>query len=107
MRLRKDDDPMGKPPRKHSREFKIEAVKQVVEQGRTLAAVADGLGLNANLLSRWKRQFEEEGVVAFPGKGRQNETDAEITRLKRELATALQERDILKNWSRRAGASCG
>jgi transposase-like protein len=31
MTLRKDDDPMGKPPRKYSREFKIEAVKQVVE----------------------------------------------------------------------------
>jgi transposase len=57
---------MGKSPRKHSREFKIEAVKQVVEQGRTVAAVADGLGLNSNLLSRWKRKFEEEGAVAFP-----------------------------------------
>ena len=96
MRLRKDDDRMGKSPRKHSREFKIEAVKQVVEQGRTVAAVADGLGLNSNLLSRWKRQFEEEGAVAFPGKGRQSEADAEITRLKRELAIARKERDILK-----------
>jgi transposase-like protein len=74
---------MGKSPRKHSREFKIEAVKQVVEQGRTVAAVADGLGLNSNLLSRWKRKFEEEGAVAFPGKGRQTEAEAEITRLKR------------------------
>jgi transposase-like protein len=31
-RLRKDDDPMGRFRRKHSREFKLEAVKQVVEQ---------------------------------------------------------------------------
>ncbi|MFT7535147.1 MAG: transposase-like protein [Hyphomicrobiaceae bacterium] len=31
MRLRKDDHRMGNSPRKHSREFKIEAVKQVVE----------------------------------------------------------------------------
>ncbi|MGK0521381.1 MAG: transposase-like protein, partial [Planctomycetota bacterium] len=36
----------------------------------------DGLGLNSNLLSRWKRKFEEEGAVAFPGKGRQTEAEA-------------------------------
>ena len=62
---------MGRSRRKHSREFKLEAVKQVVEHGRSVSEVADGLGLNRNLLTRWKRQFETEGEVAFPGHGRQ------------------------------------
>ena len=34
VRLQKDDESMGKSRRKHSREFKLEAVKQVVEQLR-------------------------------------------------------------------------
>ena len=89
---------MGKPRRKHSREFKLEAVKQVVEQGRSVTEVADGLGINRNLLSRWKRDIEKDGSLAFPGHGRRVETEAEaeIRRLKKELAIARQERDILK-----------
>jgi len=87
---------MGKSRRKFSREFKLEAVKQVVEQGRMVAEVAEGIGVNPNLLSRWKAEFEKNGDVAFPGHGRQTEAEAEIKRLKRELSIARQERDILK-----------
>ena len=74
----------------------LEAVKQVVEQGRSVSEVANGLGINRNMLTRWKRQFETEGEVAFPGHGRQTDAEAEIKRLKRELAIARQERDILR-----------
>ena len=87
---------MGKPRRKHSREFKLEAVKQVVEHGRSVSEVADNLGVNRNMLTRWKSQLEAEGDVAFPVNGRQTEAEAEIKRLKSELAIARQERDILK-----------
>ncbi len=87
---------MGKSRRKHSREFKLEAVKQVVDHGRPVSEVADALGINRNLLTRWKCQFEQDGDVAFPGHGRQTEAEAEIKRLKRELSIARQERDILK-----------
>jgi transposase-like protein len=76
-RLRKDDDRMGSPRRKHSREFKLEAVKQLVQQGRSVTEVADGLGINRNMLARWKAQLEQEGAVAFPGHGRRAETEAE------------------------------
>ena len=87
---------MGKSRGKHSREFKLEAVKQVVEDCRPIREGADALGVNRSLLTRWKHQFGEAGDVAFPGHGRQTEADAEIARLKRELAIARQERDILK-----------
>jgi transposase len=94
--LRKDDDPMGKSRRKHSREFKLEAVKQVVEQGRTVSEVADGLGVNRAMLARWKTQFEAEGVLAFRGNGTVTANDQEMRDLRRRLAIAEQERDILK-----------
>ncbi len=88
---------MGKSRRNHSCEFKLEAVRQVVEHDRSIADVADGLGINRSLLTRWKSQFEARGEIAFPGHGRQTEAEAEIKRLKRELAIARQEREILKN----------
>jgi transposase len=87
---------MGKSRRQHSREFKLEAVKQVVEQGRPIGEVADGLGVNRNMLARWKKEFLVEGACAFPGQGKLTEVEEENRRLRRELAIARQERDILK-----------
>ena len=87
---------MGSSRRKHSREFKIEAVKQVVVKGRSVSEVAEGLGVNPNMLSRWKMELGSDGAVAFPGNGRASANDEEVRRLRRELATAQQERDILK-----------
>jgi len=60
---------MGKSRRKHSREFKVEAVRQVVEQGRSISEVAVGLGIHPSLLLRWKHQLVAEGAVAFRGNG--------------------------------------
>ncbi|HEB51936.1 MAG TPA: transposase, partial [bacterium] len=85
---------MGKSRRKHSREFKLEAVKQAVEHGRTVSEVADSLGINRNMLARWKREFETDGTLAFPGNGRLTEVEEENRRLRKELAVARQERDI-------------
>ncbi len=87
---------MGKSRRKHSLEFKLEAVRQVVEHGRPVSEVADSLGVNRNMLSSWKTKFEAEGTLAFPGHGKQSEAEEEIRRLRRELAIARQEREILK-----------
>ena len=88
---------MGKSRRKHSLEFKLEAVKQVVEHGRSISEVADGLGVNRNLLTRWKSQYASEGVVsAVPADEKRSELEDENRRLRRELSIARQERDILK-----------
>ena len=87
---------MGKSRRKHSHEFKLEAVKQVVEHGRSVSEVADSLGVNRNMLTRWKGQLQAEGVLAFPGSGKVSKVEEENRQLRRELAIARQERDILK-----------
>ncbi len=87
---------MGKPRRKYSQEFKLEAVNQVVGQGRTVASVAKGLGVNAGVLSRWRHELSAAGAAAFPGNGNASPADEELRRLKKELSTARQERDILK-----------
>ena len=88
---------MGKSRRKHSLEFKLEAVKQVVEQGRSIAEVADGLGVNRNLLTRWKSMYTSAGAVsATPVDQEQRDLETEVRRLRRELTIARQERDIPK-----------
>jgi len=86
---------MGKSRRKHSREFKIEAVKQV-EKGRPVSEVADGLGINRALLARWRAELAAEGARAFPGNGNATGIEEELRRVRRQLAIAEQERDILK-----------
>ena len=87
---------MGKVRRKYSREFKLEAVKLVVEQERTVGDVAESLGVGRGVLQRWKSQLKSEGALAFPGNGNLSATDEEVRRLKKELAQVRQERDILK-----------
>lgn len=82
--------------RRHSREFKLAAVKQVLQGDRSLADVAESLGVNRSVLGHWKAQFLAEGAVAFPGNGKQTPEQEELTRLRRELAQAKQDVLILK-----------
>ena len=87
---------MGKSRRKHSREFKLEAVRQVVEQGRAVADVASGLGISATMLARWRAEFKAEGAAAFPGNGVVHAASDEVRELRRQLAISRQENEILK-----------
>ena len=87
---------MSKSRRKYTREFKLEAVKMVVEQSRTVSDVANRLGINRSLLQRWKTQLGADGVLAFPGNGKVNPHEEELRELRRELHRTRQERDILK-----------
>jgi transposase len=87
---------MGSKRRKYTREFKVEAVRMVIDQNRSMSEVAKNLGINPSLLQRWRKQFEEDGSVAFPGHGKLKPEDEEIRRLRQELAETRQERDILK-----------
>jgi len=86
---------MGK-YRQYDRAFKVEAVRQVVEDGRAVAAVARDLGINENMLHRWKKQLTDQGQDAFVGTGHLPPEQAELQRLRRELADVTEERDILK-----------
>ena len=84
-------------PRKYyDREFKNKAVRLVTERGRRLTEVARDLGINANMLWRWKLELTKEPEQAFPGKGHLQDKDEEIRQLHKELGDTREERDILK-----------
>jgi transposase len=85
---------MGVPRKQYTSEFKHQAVRLVTEQGLSIAQAARDLGLNDNMLSRWKKEFEAQGARAFPGQGHPQEE--ELARLRRENEVLRRERDILK-----------
>ena len=87
---------MARSRRKHSAEFKREAVRLTLERGRTVGEVAANLGIDRSLLQRWRSEMKAHGAEAFPGNGRPKASDEEVLRLRKELARAQQERDILK-----------
>ena len=74
--------------RRYSREFKAEAVGLVVEQGYSVAEAARNLGVNANMLSRWKQEFE--------GSAPSVDEKSELARLRAENKRLRMEREILK-----------
>lgn len=57
----------------------------VAREQYTIAEAARRLGVNENMLGRWKREFEEQGAVAFPGQGRQTPEREEMASLRREV----------------------
>ena len=82
--------------RRFSQEFKIEAVRMVVEQGRELFQVCEDLEIRPDMLRKWIKKFENDGMHAFPGSGRLKPEDEELRRLRREVERLRMERDILK-----------
>ena len=56
--------------RRFDREFKVAAVRMVREGGHSLSQVARDLDLRPDLLRRWKKEFESDAAMAFPGEGR-------------------------------------
>ena len=81
--------------RTFSREFKLAAVKKVIEQGLSYTAVAKDLGIRDNLIRKWKKSFDEDGTSQAAVAGSQS-IEAELKRLREENRQLKMERDILK-----------
>ena len=71
---------------KFSDEFKRDAVTQITERGYPVREVSERLGVSPYSLYAWKKKFAK----ATSG---ESEKDAEIRRLKKELARVSEERD--------------
>ncbi len=82
--------------RKHTKEFKQEAVKLARQPEIGFARAAKDLDINENMLRTWASKLAKEGTDAFRGHGRKAALEAEIARLQRELRTVTMEREILK-----------
>jgi transposase len=82
--------------RTFSREYKLEAVRLVRDRGVSVAQAARDLGVHENVLRKWVKDWQADPRQAFPGQGQMKPEQAELDRLRREVAKLKAERDILK-----------
>lgn len=88
------DTPKRRPRRQFTDEFKASAVRLVLDEGKTVGAVARDLDLTETALREWVRRADADRT-----KGRTGLTTSEreeLARLRKELRIVTEERDILK-----------
>lgn len=81
--------------RKYTDDFKREALAVVTEQGYGISQAARSLGVNANLIHKWKQQQLEQ----TSGTRLSQEERDELVRLRRENRELRMEKEILKKAS--------
>lgn len=83
--------------KQYTKEFKLDAISLVVDQGFTIAEAARSLGIRANMLGRWVKESQADADgQAFRGKGKLTPEQEEIRRLRIENKQLKLERQILK-----------
>lgn len=81
--------------KQYPREYKEEAVALVTEQGYSVPKAAESLGINPNMLYKWKDKLEAESQ----GKALQESERDELKRLRKENKELRMEKEILKKAS--------
>ena len=82
--------------KKYSKEFKLDAVSLVLDQGYSRAEAARSLGLNSNMLGRWVLEQRTDSGQAFRGNGKLTPEQEEIRQLKSQVKNLTMEKEILK-----------
>ncbi|AEJ00200.1 transposase IS3/IS911 family protein [Nitrosomonas sp. Is79A3] len=83
--------------KQYTKEFKLDAVSLVLDQGFTIAEAARSLEIRANILGRWIKESQaDNNGQAFRGNGKLTPDQEEIRRLKIENKQLKLERQILK-----------
>ena len=80
--------------RQYTDEFRAQAVRLVLDEGRTVGAVARELDLTGSALRIWVDRARADRTGGKSGLTTIERE--ELTRLRKELRIALEERDILK-----------
>ena len=78
--------------RKYSPKFKREAIALTRQLGAGCRQITLEIGINPNLLSKWRREADAKTDKAFKGTG--SPRDEELARVKRELARVKKARDF-------------
>lgn len=76
-------------------EFKEEAVKLVVDGGLTVAEASRRLSISSQTLKNWVTKHRAGGLSG-PGSRSVSELEAEVSKLRKELAETQIEKEILK-----------
>jgi transposase len=75
--------------------MKLDAINLVLEQNYTRAA-ARSLDINANVLSRWIKEYDQDDGRAFRGNGKLTPEQLELRQLREENKRLKMETEVLK-----------
>lgn len=85
--------------RSYDKQFKMAAVKLVLEENMPVSKVAKELSIHYNSLYRWISEYEEYGESAFSGHGSELYSyQYEIKKLKAENLELRKELELLKKF---------
>jgi transposase len=86
---------MAKQRRKYTDEFKRDAVRMMRNRGtRTVAEIADDLGVATTILHRWAQKLDKDAVAKRNDEG--ETLEQEVRRLRKEVEQLRVEKAILK-----------
>ncbi|WP_404364493.1 transposase [Corallococcus coralloides] len=86
-------------------EFKAGAVKLVLEEGKSVAAVARELDLTETALRKWVEQAKADKGQGKPG-ALTSEERVELSGLRKRVRQLEMERDLLKNAAAHSTGEC-
>lgn len=87
------------PGRNHSRQFKLERVRQVATGQKRPAQLCREHNLAESVLLRWRKEYEARGEEAFTGKlasSREEALEAGVAELERFCGKLSLENELLK-----------
>ena len=95
--------------RQHSREFKMDVVRQVSTGQLRPAQACREYGLAESVLSRWRKEYQERGEAAFlPREGEGGTSEAQrIAELERFCGQLALENQVLKKALQSRGLRSG
>lgn len=95
--MKKPPNGTKRPYRKHSREFKLEAVKMVLEKGMKQSEVARSLGINAQMLFQWLEEYRHPSSIEPSSKKiSRSAQDRRVKELEEKVRRLEMESQILK-----------
>ena len=80
--------------KRYSKEFKLEAVRLLEAGDRSAKQIEHDLGIGSGQVGKWRRELAASGERAFPGNG--TGRDEELVRLRKEVASLREDREILR-----------
>ena len=94
--------------RMHSREFKLDVVRQIASGQKRPAQACREYGLADSVLSRWRKEYQERGEAAFSSQSGQATTQEQrITELERFCGQLALENQVLKKALQSRGSGSG
>ena len=85
--------------RQYAKEFKLDAVRLVVDEGYSVPKAAERLGISAKTQYHWKRQYEAGKLISGMKRAQPTVEEAELRRLREENRQLKLETEILKKAS--------